>query len=123
MRRTVRAVGLGAVLALAACAQGQDQSWIDEEPFPQTQAELYQKYGTPDVIRRDGDVRRLRYDYGEGKGMTLGARYYGLGLILSRYHSQADRVWVLVDQDNRITGVETSVNTDDLRYQLWPFGD
>lgn len=120
--RWARAIGLSAVLVLASCAQGQDQRWIDQQPFPETRAELYRQFGTPDAIRREGDIRWLRYDHGEGKGMTLGARYYGLGLVLSRYQSQADRVWVRVDADDRITAVETAVNSDKLRYRLWPFG-
>lgn len=120
--RWARAIGLSAVLVLASCAQGQDQRWIDEQPFPETRADLYRQFGTPDAIRREGDSRWLRYDHGEGKGMTLGARYYGLGLILSRYQTQDDRVWVRVDAGDRITAVETAVNSDKLRYRLWPFG-
>jgi hypothetical protein len=123
MTRTACVMALGAALLASACQQGQQQTWIDEQPFPETQADLYRQFGTPDAIRREGDVRWLRYDYSEGEGMTFGARYYGLGLVLSRYGTQADRLWVRVDQDNRITGVETSVNTDGLRYRLWPFGD
>jgi hypothetical protein len=122
MTRMACAMALGAALFLGACQQGQNQAWIDPQPFPETQADLYRQFGTPDAIRREGDVRWLRYDYGEGEGMTLGFRYYGLGLILSRYETQADRLWVRVDSDNRITAVEPAVNTDKLRYRLWPFG-
>jgi hypothetical protein len=122
MKRMACAIAVGAALLLGACQQGQQQAWIDKQPFPETQAELYRQFGTPDAIRREGDVRWLRYDYGEGKGMALGARYYGLGLILSRYETQADRLWVRVDSNDRITAVEPAVNTDELRYRLWPFG-
>jgi hypothetical protein len=116
------AIALGGALLLGACQQGQQQAWIDQQPFPETQADLYRQFGTPDAIRRQGDVRWLRYDYSEDDGMTFGARYYGLGLVLSRYGTQADRLWVRVDSDNRITAVEPAVNTDKLRYRLWPFG-
>lgn len=116
-------MGLGAVLVLASCQQGQDQSWLgDKQTFPTTKAELYRQYGTPDAIRRDGDDQRLRYDYGEGKGMKFGARYRGLGLVFARYQTQADRVWVVVAPDGSITSVEPEVNTHNLRYRLWPFG-
>jgi hypothetical protein len=54
--------------------------------------------------------------------MTFGARYYGLGLVLSGYHTQADRLWVRVAPDERITAVEPDVGTDKLRYRLWPLG-
>jgi hypothetical protein len=54
--------------------------------------------------------------------MTLGARYYGLGLVVSRYRTQADRLWVRVAPDDRITAVEPAVNSDKLSYRLWPFG-
>lgn len=116
-------IGLGAVLVLASCQQSQNQSWIgDKQDFPTTKAELYRQYGTPDAIRRDGESQRLRYDYGEGKGMKFGARYQGLGLVISRFQTQADRVWVGVAPDGTITSVEPEVNTDKLRYRLWPFG-
>lgn len=55
--------------------------------------------------------------------MTLGARYYLIGLVLSRSQSQADRLWVRGAPDERITAVEPAVNSDSLRYRLWPFGD
>jgi hypothetical protein len=122
MNRTAFAIALGAALLLGACQQGQDQRWIDQQPFPETRADLYRQYGPPDAIRREGDIRWLRCDYGEGKGMTFGARYYGLGLVVSRYQTQADRLWVRVAPDDRITAVEPAVNTDKLRYRLWPFG-
>jgi hypothetical protein len=122
MTRMACAIALGGALLLGACQQGQQQAWIDQQPFPETQADLYRQFGTPDAIRRQGDVRWLRYDYSEGDGMTFGVRYYGLGLVLSRYGTQADRLWVRVDSDNRITAVEPAVNTDKLRYRLWPFG-
>jgi hypothetical protein len=122
MTRTARAIILGAALLLGACQQGQQERWVDAEPFPETRADLYRQYGPPDAIRREGDIRWLRYDHGEGKGMTLGARYYGLGLVMSRYHAQADRLWVEVAPDDRITAVEPEVGTDRLRYRLWPFG-
>jgi hypothetical protein len=123
MTRTTCAIALGAALFLGACQQGQEQEWIDQQQFPATRADLYRQYGPPDAIRREGDVRWLRYDHGEGKGMAFGARYYGLGLVMSRYQTQADRLWVRVGPDEQITAVEPAVNTDDLRYRLWPFGD
>lgn len=122
MTRMACAIAVGAMLLLGACQQGQQQAWIGQQALPETQADLYRQFGTPDAIRREGDVRWLRYDHSEGEGMTLGARYYGLGLILSRYGTQADRLWVRVDSDNRVTAVEPAVNTDELRYRLWPFG-
>ena len=122
MSRKGHMIALGAALLLAVCQQGEEQRWIDPEPFPETRADLYRQYGPPDAIRREGDIRWLRYDHGEGKGMTFGARYYGLGLVLSRYHTQADRLWVRVAPDERITAVEPDVGTDKLRYRLWPFG-
>jgi hypothetical protein len=122
MIRGAHAIVVGATLLLVACQQGQKERWFDPEPFPETRAELYRQYGPPDAIRREGDVRWLRYDHVEGKGMTFGARYYGLGLVMSRYQNQADRLWVQVAPDDRITAVEPDVGSDRLRYRLWPFG-
>jgi len=114
---------LAAALLLAACSQGQNGDWRYQEDFPKTRAELYRQYGVPDAIRVQGEERLLRYDHAEDKGMTLGARYYALGLVIGRSQSQADRLWVRVDADDRITSVEPAVNSDKLRYRLWPFGD
>jgi hypothetical protein len=124
MSRATWTIGaLAAGLLLAGCQQGQTSSWIYKEPFPTTRAELYQKYGIPDAIRVEGADRWLRYDSAEAKGMTLGARYYGVGLVMGRSQSQGDRVWVRVDPDGRITAVEPNKNSDNLHYRLWPFGD
>ncbi|MGH6917188.1 MAG: hypothetical protein ACREJ0_05735 [Geminicoccaceae bacterium] len=41
MTRTAFAIALGATLLLGACQQGQDQRWIDQQPFPATRADLY----------------------------------------------------------------------------------
>lgn len=124
MRRAAFTAGsLAALWWLAACSQAEDQSWFYQEPFSENRAELYRQYGPPDAIRVEGDDRWLRYDHAKAKGMTLGARYYLIGLVFSRSQSQADRLWVRVAPDERITAVEPEVNSDDLRYRLWPFGD
>lgn len=122
MKHTTCAVAIGAMLALAGCQQGQEQRWIEPDSVPETRADLYRQYGPPDSIWREGDSRWLGYNYEEGKGMKLGARYYGLGLVFSRYQTQADRLWIKVGPDDRITDVEPAVNSDKLRYRLWPFG-
>lgn len=124
MSRATWAIGaLAAGLLLAGCQQSQTSSWIGDDSLPSTRAELYQQYGIPDAIRVEGNDRWLRYDSSEAKGMRLGARYYGVGLLIGRSRSQGDRVWVRVDQDDRITAVEPEKNSDDLHYRLWPFGD
>jgi hypothetical protein len=124
MSRATWTIGtLAAGLLLAACAQGETSSWIYQEPFPTTRAELYRQYGIPDAIRVEGDDRWLRYDSARAKGMTLGARYYLIGLVFGRSQSQGDRVWVQVASDDRITAVEPDRNSDDPHYRLWPFGD
>ena len=125
MRRAALTTALlAAAWLLAACSQGQDQVWFgDEEPFPTTKADLYRQHGVPDAIRVKGEDRWLRYDHAESKGMTLGARYFALGLVIGRRQSQADRLWVRLAPDDRITAVERAVNSGDLEYRLWPFGD
>lgn len=122
-RATVTVATIAAALSLAACSQRETENWFYKEPFPATRAELYRQYGVPDAIQVEGDTRWLRYDHAKAKGMTLGARYWGLGAILGRSQSQADRLWVRVASDDQITAVEPAVNSDDLRYRLWPFGD
>ena len=46
--------------------------------------------------------RWLRYDYSRSKGLTLGARYQGLGLLLSRQRRALDNLWVRVGPDGRV---------------------
>jgi hypothetical protein len=123
MRRAALAAVLVAGLVPAACTQRQNHGWIEPDAVPATRAELYDRYGVPDVIRVEGDDRWLRYDHAEAEGMTFGARYYALGLVIGRAQSQADRLWIRVDPDDRVTAVEPVVYSDDLRYRLWPFGD
>jgi hypothetical protein len=125
MRATagVIATALAAAWLLTACAQSQTGRWHGDQELPQTKAELYRQIGVPDAIRVQGSDRWLRYDFKEAKGMTLGARYYGLGLVMGRDHSYADRLWVRLDSNDRVIAVEPAVNSDRLEYRLWPFGD
>jgi hypothetical protein len=124
MRYTVRVIGLlAAAWLLTACAQSETQRWYGDEDLPRTKAELYRQIGVPDAIRVQGDDRWLRYDSQKAKGMALGARYYGLGLLIGRGQSQADRLWIRLDPDDRVTALEPALNSDDLRYRLWPFGE
>jgi hypothetical protein len=107
----------------AGCLTGTNDVWIDREPRPETRAELYRRFGPPDAIRRKGEDVYLRYDYFEDKGMMLGARYFGLGLVLERNGRALDRVWVRVAPDGRVRSFAAERGTPDLGYRLWPFGD
>lgn len=117
------AAALAAASLLSACAQSQNGQWFGDQELPQTKADLYRQIGVPDAIRVQGNERFLRYDSRKAKGMTFGARYYGLGLVMSRGSSASDRLWVRLDQNDRVTAVEPGLNSDQLRYRLWPFGD
>jgi hypothetical protein len=122
-RRTASAGLLAAAWLLTACSQSQTAQWYGDQALPATKAELYRQIGVPDAIRVQGTDRWLRYDSQKAKGMTLGARYYGLGLLIGRGQSQADRVWIRLDPEDRVTAVEPALNSDQLEYRLWPFGD
>lgn len=117
------AVALATVSFLGACAQSQHGQWHGEQETPKTKADLYRQIGVPDAIRVEGQDRLLRYDSRKAKGMTLGARYYSLGLVMSRAGSAADRLWVRLDQNDRVASFEPARNSDRLEYRLWPFGD
>ena len=124
MRYTAHVMSLLATAWLmTACAQSETQRWHGDGDLPQTKAELYRQIGVPDAIRVQGDDRWLRYDSQKAKGMTLGARYYALGLLIGRGQSQADRLWIRLDPDDRVTAIDPEPNSDNLRYRLWPFGD
>ena len=124
MKGTSRVLGLlAAAWLLSACAQSQTEQWHGDETLPATKAELYRQIGVPDAIRVQGEDRWLRYDSEQAKGMTLGARYYGLGLVMGRGQSYGDRLWIRIDPDDRVTAVEPALNSDELEYRLWPFGD
>ena len=124
MRGNARVLGLlAAGWLLAACAQSQTEPWHGDEDLPATKAELYRQIGVPDAIRVQGADRWLRYDSEQAKGMTLGARYYGLGFVMGRGQSYGDRLWVRIDPEDRVTAVAPALNSDQLEYRLWPFGD
>ena len=98
---------------LAACHTARHDTWIgDAAPPPATRAELYRRYGPPDGIRREGTSTWLRYDSSVTRGATLGFRAQGgVGLVLSRRHTVADRVWVEVAPDGRILAFEPMAAT------------
>jgi hypothetical protein len=124
MKGTARVLGLlAAAWLLSACAQSQTEQWHGDRTLPATKAELYRQIGVPAAIRVQGKDRWLRYDSKQAKGMTLGARYYGLGLVMERRQSYGDRLWIRIDPDDRVTAVAPELNSDELEYRLWPFGD
>ena len=113
-------------LMVSGCLTSHTDTWIGDAAVPETREELYRLYGPPDGIRRHEGSLWLRYDSSVAKGMTLGGRagprWVGVGLVLSRTHSVADRVWVEVAPDGRIVKVEPLRASDRPRYRLWPFG-
>ena len=124
MKGTAPVLGLlAAAWLLSACAQSETEQWHGDQTLPATKAELYRQIGVPDAIRVQGEDRWLRYNSKQAKGMTLGARYYGLGLVMGRRQSYGDRLWIRIDPDDRVTAVEPALNSDELEYRLWPFGD
>ena len=98
--------------------------WAYGEPLPETKVELFDQFGLPDAIRsmQGSPDRWLRYDYSRTKGMTLGARYQGLGLLFIRQRRAIDNLWVRVGPDGRVLDWNPGRSSPDLRYRLWPFG-
>ncbi len=111
-------------LAVAGCTTVHTERWSYQEPLPANQTELFQRFGLPDAIRRvEGSPDRwMRYDYSKTRGMTFGARYLALALILGRQHRAIDNVWVRVAPDGGVLEWLPRRSTPDLRYRLWPFG-
>jgi hypothetical protein len=114
---------LAAVPLSGACTTATVQTWPYDGEVPGTRAELYERFGPPAAIRVQEGNRWLRYDYAERKGMILGARAYGLGLILGRRTRADDVVWYGVDSEGRVVGAVPGRRTPELGYRLWPFGD
>ena len=112
-------------LAISGCTTMHTGIWAYREPLPTTKAELFDQFGLPDAIRSvpGSSDRWLRYDYSRTKGMTLGARYQALGLILERRHRSVDNVWVRIGPDGGVLEWLPGRSTPELRYRLWPFGD
>jgi hypothetical protein len=115
------------LLALAAsgCTTMHTGIWsYGEKPLPATKIELFDQFGLPDAIRSEpgSPDRWLRYDYSRTKGLTLGARYLALALLLSRHRQANDNVWVRVGPDGRVLEWDPGRSSPDLRYRLWPFG-
>jgi hypothetical protein len=123
--RFYRITALLLALAVTGCTTMHTGIWsYGEEPLPATKVELFDQFGLPDAIRSvpGSPDHWLRYDYSRSKGMTLGARYQGLGLLLSRQRRAVDNVWVRVDPDGRVLEWDPGRSSPDLRYRLWPFG-
>jgi len=112
-------------LAVSGCTTVHSGIWAYGEPLPDTKVELFDEFGLPDAIRREqgSPDRWLRYDYSRSKGMTFGARYMALGMLISRQHQANDNVWVRVGPDGRVLEWIPGRSSPDLRYRLWPFGD
>ena len=123
MRRGSVAVLLVVACTGLGCFQARHRLWFGDQASPATRAELYERFGPPEAIARDGDERIFRYDSARTKGQTLGASYWGIRVVISRKHRVSDRIWVRVAADDRVVSVQRAPYTEDFGYRLWPFGD
>ncbi len=122
-----RAAALSALLVSlvvlgSGCTTRRAFSWIDVEPLPKTRAELYQRYGPPAQLRRQGEYDFLRYDYRIGKGMRAGIGA-SASFIFGRDHTMVDNAWVKIDADDRVLEITSGRYSEEFGHRLWPFGD
>ena len=113
---------LAGVSILVGCSTTRSFSWIDEGPKPLTRSELYERYGPPDMIRRQDGFDFLRYDYRVDRRMQGGIGA-SASLIFGRTHSGLDVAWVKVDSEDRIVDITGKRYSEHVGFRLWPFGD
>ncbi len=124
MRRAaaLSALIVSLVMLGSGCTTRRAFTWIDEEPLPKTRAELYQRYGPPAQLRRQGAYDFLRYDYRVGKGMKAGIGSWA-SFIFGRDHTMVDNARVKIDADDRVLEITSDRYSEEFGHRLWPFGD
>ncbi len=80
-----------------------------------TRAEVTASLGAPDEIVSVVGKEVFHYRYFDAK--------FGLFLILSRANAAGDNLYVMFNQSGVVEDVIYGNRTDDLEFQIWPFGE
>ena len=80
-----------------------------------TRAEVTISLGAPDEIVAVVGKEIFHYRYFDAK--------FGLFLILSRANVAGDNLFIMFDQSGIVEDVIFGKRTDDLEFQVWPFGN
>jgi hypothetical protein len=96
------------------------------KPFPEerlaelqkgisTRQDVAQRFGAPDEIVQANGHEIFHYRRYDSK--------VGLLLFMSRINVANDNLWVFMNQQGIVEDVVYGNRTDDLSFQVWPFGD
>ncbi|TFG63321.1 MAG: hypothetical protein E4H32_04555 [Nitrospirales bacterium] len=96
------------------------------KPFPEdrlaglqkgisTRQDVAQRFGAPDEIVQANGHEIFHYRRYDSK--------VGLLLFMSRINVANDNLWVFMNQQGIVEDVVYGNRTDELSFQVWPFGD
>jgi hypothetical protein len=117
-----RFLATAAIFLLAGCAVSQEGE--DESPLLklETKIDLLEAMGPPHRVEFDGDDQILSYRCVVGRGLGLGAAFYGAQMAISHHHYSGDVTRYRLGSDGKIKSHDTVRGTRFLEYRLWPFG-
>lgn len=87
----------------------------DIEKGKTTRQEVAQQFGAPDEIVQANDHEIFHYRRFDSK--------LGWLLFFSRLNIGSDNLWVFFNQQGIVDEVVYGNRTEDLEFQIWPFGD
>ena len=80
-----------------------------------TRQYVAQRFGAPDEIVQANGYEIFHYRRFDGK--------FGWLLFFSRLNVASDNLWVFFNEQGIVEDVVFGNRTDDLSFQIWPFGD
>ncbi len=116
-------VVLGLVLFFEGCAmvRGEVGKPFQEDRIGElqkgqsTRQDVAQRFGAPDEIVQANGYEIFHYRRFDGK--------FGWLLFFSRLNVASDNLWVFFNEQGIVEDVVFGNRTDDLSFQIWPFGD
>lgn len=121
LARWVMVIGLLSVCSGCALVRGEIG-----EPFPEdhiaelqkgtsTRQDVASRLGAPDEIVEANGYEIFHYRRFDSK--------FGWLLFFSRMNVASDNLWVFLNKQNIVEDVVFGNRTDELSFQIWPFGD
>ena len=117
----VMTVGLIGLLSGCAMVRGEVGKPFPEDRLSElqkgqsTRQDVAQRFGAPDEIVQANGYEIFHYRRFDGK--------FGWLLFFSRLNVASDNLWVFFNEQGIVEDVVFGNRTEDLSFQIWPFGD
>ena len=121
LSRWIMVVGLIPLLSGCAFVRGEVGAPFSEDRIVElqkgksTRQDVAQRFGAPDEIVQANGYEIFHYRRYDSK--------FGWLLFFSRINVASDNLWVFLNEEGIVEDVVFGNRTDELAFQIWPFGE